>query len=121
MLKREAKHDWRTLISKECMHQFNFHLHKKMTVISGEDLNPKLLGIKHKEPDSKNFTFYYFIVPESTQYSHRLFICNHLSESSKFKCGKRFMDFNKLFDHLRSHTNHRPFVCQEEGCSMTFT
>lgn len=121
MIKATAKHDWRELLSTECMHQYNFPRHKRVTVISGQDLNPKLFGIKHNEPDCKQFIFYYFITPETSQYSHRLFICQHSENSHLYECGRRFMDFNKLFDHLRSHTNHRPYACTEAGCSLKFT
>lgn len=47
MIKDTAKHDWRLLLSTESMLQFNFPLHKQVTVIDGQDLNPKLFGIKH--------------------------------------------------------------------------
>jgi hypothetical protein len=121
LMKISAVHDWQDLVSIECMQQFSFPLHKKVTVISGNDLNAKLFGIKHKEPESKEFIFYYFVTPETSQYSHRLFVCQHKSKCQLYECGRRFMDFNKLFDHLRSHTNHRPYPCTEPDCHLSFT
>ena len=36
-------------------------------------------------------------------------------------CKKSFKSVFKLFDHLRSHTNERPFVCNVHGCNKSYT
>lgn len=36
-------------------------------------------------------------------------------------CGKEFRKLNNFNDHIRVHTNERPFKCHYPSCSLSFT
>ena len=74
----------------------------------------KKLSFDEYIPESVEFTVYEFIKSKSKKRS-RLFKCNHDGE-----CGKIIVSVSKLFSHIMSHTQEKPYNCTFPGCNMTF-
>lgn len=93
-----------------------------VAVVSGRDIKPELFGYQSHVPANKNFIFFY-IVPDSLKPAQfkRLLICNRGQEGTGEKCEHARMDFSKFFDHLRTHSGERPFVCPIEDCKAQFS
>ena len=58
----------------------------------------------------------------SQHYGETKYIDSMFNESTGGKlCEKVFTTKEKLFAHLRVHTNEKPFQCHVKGCNMTFS
>jgi hypothetical protein len=65
-------------------------------------------------PESSEFIVYEFIKASNKKRS-RLFRCQH-----EGGCDKIIVSISKLFSHIMSHTQEKPYNCTYPGCSMTF-
>eukprot|EP00347_Sterkiella_histriomuscorum_P018190 403346446 len=65
-------------------------------------------------PSLKTFKFVRYYKEQSKRWI-QIFLCEHEN------CTKQFKKWHNLFDHLRSHTQEKPFVCPVDGCSQPFT
>ena len=90
----------------------------KVAVIEGENLDSCLFCQVDLTPRSNRYRLYYFKRYKQVRPYYRLMECRNPGQSVDNVCGLVFKDFNKLFDHLRSHTSERPFQCP--GCNMSF-
>ena len=79
----------------------------------GEDIN--MLGFDGKVhvPSTRDFSHMTFYNPATSRTSN-IYSCDHAH------CGKHFRKWNNLFDHLRTHTLEKPYICPVDGCHMTF-
>jgi uncharacterized Zn-finger protein len=65
-------------------------------------------------PESNEFVVYQFL--KNKEKKHRkLFKCTH--EES---CHKVFVSASKLFSHMMSHTNDKPYKCTFPNCNISF-
>mmetsp|Transcript_25051 Transcript_25051/g.24522 ORF Transcript_25051/g.24522 Transcript_25051/m.24522 type:complete len:101 (-) Transcript_25051:42-344(-) len=65
-------------------------------------------------PNSIHYKILKFIDPH-TKRARRIMQCSYDA------CGKEFKKRCNFFDHLRIHTNEKPFVCTFEGCQKSFS
>jgi len=63
-----------------------------------------------KLPSLRSFKYVKFYKEQSKRWS-QVFLCEH------GECDKTFKKWHNLFDHMRSHTQERPFECPVDGCS----
>jgi len=57
----------------------------KVSIIQGQDFNPRMFGYADHIPDSTNYIFYYIKKDDNLKKQYRLFECNHTNS----KTGKR--------------------------------
>jgi uncharacterized Zn-finger protein len=84
-------------------------------MIAGEDFNLNSLKLRDLDeimPQTRNFKIYKYINERTNRKNIVLECCEN-------DCGKSFKKWHNLFDHLRSHSMEKPFVC--EICAMRFT
>ncbi|CDW81463.1 zinc finger protein 410 [Stylonychia lemnae] len=65
-------------------------------------------------PSIKTFKYVKFYKEHSKRWI-QIFLCEFQN------CQKSFKKWHNLFDHLRSHTQEKPFICPVDGCSQPFT
>ena len=93
-------------------------------MIRGEDLGEDLSNVKviqkdskHHVPSSRMFNIYKFKNPETLRYL-KVLKCEHLG------CSQSFKKWHNFYNHLRTHTNERPFECVLRfviNCKKAFT
>ena len=65
-------------------------------------------------PESDEFVVYQFM--RSKEKKHRkLFKCTH-----EGTCSKVFVSVSKLFSHMMSHTDDKPYKCPHLNCNVSF-
>lgn len=83
----------------------------------GKNLDFKRLKCQAKIPTSRNFLRLKYQSRE-TDRTLCVFVCLESVEGSE--CLKHFRKWHNLFDHIRTHTNERPFLCPVAGCTDAF-
>lgn len=65
-------------------------------------------------PSLRTFKYVKYFKEDSKRWT-QAFICEYQ------QCTKTFKKWHNLFDHLRSHTQEKPFTCPVFACCQTFT
>lgn len=88
-------------------------------VVGGEDFDPVLVG--HNDPVSFNRQFYIIYlfrkvnkkIARASKPLHRYIFCQVPTEKEIGQtCGQAFKCLYKFFDHMRTHTQEKPFKCE---------
>lgn len=85
-----------------------------VTVESGRTFDLRSVQIKKHVPSTKKFRIFTYKNPKSKRYI-KVLKCDHEG------CPKWFRKWHNFFDHLRIHTNERPYVCPHVNCGFSFT
>jgi hypothetical protein len=85
-----------------------------VTVETGETFDLRTVQIKKHVPDTKSYRIFTYKNPKSKRYI-KVLKCDHEG------CDKWFRKWHNFFDHLRIHTNERPYQCDFPGCGYSFT
>jgi uncharacterized Zn-finger protein len=99
---------------KDCEHFQDIPDDVVVHVQTGKTFDLKSVQIKKHVPHTKDFRIFTFKNPKSKRYI-KILQCDHSN------CGKSFRKWHNFFDHLRIHTNERPYTCPHEGCGFSFT
>jgi len=83
-------------------------------VNTGRTFDLRSVQIKKHVPATQKFRIFTFKNPKSKRLI-KVWKCDHED------CGKHFRKWHNFFDHLRIHTNERPYVCPLPGCGFSFT
>ena len=78
------------------------------------------LSISHTQiyiPNSNDYVIYIFKKSDKKSRMLKLFQCRHKG------CEFSILSMSKYFDHMRTHTGERPFVCNygNTGCKSSFS
>ena len=81
----------------------------------GENIDPSvLITSKNKHiPTTRQFKLVKYYNPRTSRWA-QVFICCHED------CMLTFKKWHSLFDHLRVHTNERPYQCIIKQCNKSF-
>ena len=85
-----------------------------VSIETGESFDLRSVNIKKHVPDTKQFRIFTYKNPRSKRFI-KVLKCDHEA------CDKWFRKWHNFFDHLRIHTNERPYVCDHPGCGFSFT
>lgn len=85
-----------------------------VTIESGRTFDLRSVQIKKHVPDTKQFRIFTYKNPRSKRHI-KVLKCDHEN------CDKWFRKWHNFFDHLRIHTNERPYVCPVPDCGFSFT
>lgn len=88
---------------------------QEISVMLGKDFDLHKVGIKKHVPKTSKYIIYEYRCQQEARRVIRLLHCTHEH------CGKVFRKWHNFFDHLRIHTNERPYSCTIPGCNMKFT
>lgn len=83
-------------------------------VQTGVDFDLQQVRINKHRPDTKEYRIFTYKNPRSKRYI-KVLKCDHVG------CKKWFRKWHNFFDHLRIHTNERPYVCDFPDCGFSFT
>lgn len=81
----------------------------EIIVEKGEGMDLSKFKGKLHIPSSRNFEFVQYVNPKSNKWT-QIFICREGA------CGKQLKRWHNLFDHLRTHTSERPYICPVKDC-----
>lgn len=83
-------------------------------VEEGQNFDLSKVKIKKHIPDFKHFRVFTFKNPKSKRIVK-------IMKCDSDCCGKYFRKWHNFFDHLRIHTNEKPYQCTYENCQQRFT
>lgn len=117
------------VLSESFMVKHHVTRDENVSVINGSDVSLKLLNFKQPSSSCKDFRFYLINSLSRKKPIRRLIECRHpvvdpSTGEAKLGypevCTTVQQDLSKFFDHLRVHTNERPFVCTHPLCAASF-
>lgn len=85
-----------------------------ISVEKGDTFDLRSVQIKKHVPDTKAYRIFTYKNPKSKRII-KVLKCDHQ------QCDKWFRKWHNFFDHLRIHTNERPYKCEYPGCDFSFT
>ena len=93
----------------------------RFKVKHGSQLDFKKLKCQAKVPSSRSFARVKFR-NKTTDRVLCVFVCQEELPGihERERCNKLFRKWHNLFDHMRTHTNERPFRCPVDGCDDAF-
>lgn len=99
------------VFSKQFMDDNKVQPTSMVAIVSGHNLNPELFG-HYSIPAAQEYIFFY-VVPQSLKPNEmkRILVCQHDISGQVEKCGHTRTDFSKFFDHMRTHSGERPYIC----------
>ena len=103
--------------SPEFMTEHNIDPNWMVIEYSGQEFKDniiKKMNFTEYTPNSCEFIAYEFIKAKNKKRS-RLFQCQF-----EGGCSKIIVSISKLFSHIMSHTQEKPYKCPYPDCSMTF-
>ena len=83
-------------------------------VIKAKDFNFDSIHFTGTVPDSRDFLIFVLRSPNKSVPDKKFFFCTF------GKCQKIYANLYKLFDHIRSHSNEKPYICSF-GCGRGFS
>ena len=83
-----------------------------MVIIPGNNFDASETKYKDQVPACTDYVVYKFVKDEEKGHFFRMFQCKY-----EGGCHRLFPSPNKFYDHLRSHTRERPFICH---CGVAF-
>jgi hypothetical protein len=100
---------------RELTQTFIVQTNWRVRVIDGKDFRPDDTGYEGNVPQSLDYLVYHFQKERQTLRDYRLYKCKLEN------CTQMMMpSLSKFFDHLRSHSKEKPFVCKY-GCGKSFS
>jgi hypothetical protein len=84
----------------------------KVRIVLAENFDPAVVKFSEPVPACDKYVIYEFVTDTQQEALFRLFHC-------KFgdSCSRLYHSLYKFFDHLRTHTRERPFICH---CGIAF-
>ena len=93
----------------------------EVAVIEGAEFFAKLDPGQHLKPSCDQFLFYFIHKQNNHGHYRRYFHCKFSELGSDTVCDQLLSNLNKFYDHLRSHSNEKPFKCTFENCSKAYS
>lgn len=103
----------RETLENRIREQYCLPAESKFFTERGEDID--MFGFDRKlfVPNTRDFSHLMFFNPKTSRTSN-IYSCDYPH------CGNHFRKWNNLFDHLRTHTLEKPYICPVDGCGMLF-
>lgn len=103
----------RSTILERVRAKLELPLDTELRATPGEAIDLQTIEKKGHIPNTRCFSHVLFTNPATGRLGS-VFTCDHK------QCGKMFRKWHNLFDHLRVHTNEKPFPCPKDGCHKRF-
>lgn len=106
-------------LPKQFREKHRVSLKDRTLILDGEHFSPALFGFNGVVPTMLEYRFFMFVNPDTPNTQRRIYECRH-EVSDNATCGLTQSDSHKFFNHLRIHSQEKPFKCQYPGCNSAF-